>query len=203
MCNFNAFYKIHPRQMAIWRDVMLANPHTVLVLRAKWGAPSECLVEYLAGYGMGPERIHFTGDLSGEAHSKRCGACDLVVDTDNFNGITTTATVLWTGTPVLPLRYVTLRYVTLRCLILPYVKIPYLARPYHTLPELTLPCLTSPHLTLPYLTLPYLTLPYLPYLTLPYLTLPYLTNLILPCIHEPQRLAIFDLLYLSYLTLHT
>eukprot|EP00961_Rhodomonas_salina_P217643 2941190-Rhodomonas_salina.3 len=73
-------------------------------------------------------------DLSGEAHSKRCGACDLPYSptslalllhlpspislppvpyvpplralhpggggADNFNGITTTATVLWTATPV-------------------------------------------------------------------------------------------------------
>ena len=131
--------------MAIWRDVMLANPHTVLVLRAKWGAPSECLVEYLAGYGMGPERIHFTGDLSGEAHSKRCGACDLVVDTDNFNGITTTATVLWTGTPVLPLRYVTLRYVTLRCLILPYVLSLSLSRCIVCMRAACMECFASTH----------------------------------------------------------
>ena len=38
MCNFNAFYKIHPRQMDIWKDVLLAHPNTVLVL------PTLCLL---------------------------------------------------------------------------------------------------------------------------------------------------------------
>ena len=72
----------------------------MLVLRAKWGAPSQCIVDLLAQHGLDQGRVHFTGDLTGDAHSKRCGACDVVVDTDNFNGITTTATVLWTATPV-------------------------------------------------------------------------------------------------------
>ena len=42
---------------------MLENPHTMLVLRAKWGAGSQCLVDLLSASGIAPERLHFTGDL--------------------------------------------------------------------------------------------------------------------------------------------
>ena len=49
--------------MQVWKEVMLEHPHTVLVLRAKWGAGSQCLVDLFSASGIGSERLHFTGDL--------------------------------------------------------------------------------------------------------------------------------------------
>jgi predicted O-linked N-acetylglucosamine transferase (SPINDLY family) len=100
LCSFNALYKVQPVQFEVWARVMQQRPHVSLVLRAKNGAGSECMLDEVRKFGLEEERVHFSGDLAKEAHIKRCAACDIVVDTDNFNGITTTATVLWAGSPV-------------------------------------------------------------------------------------------------------
>jgi protein O-GlcNAc transferase len=100
LCSFNAMYKVQPVQFNVWGRVLQQRPQVSLVLRAKYGATSDCLMEEVRRLGVEDRRIHFTGDLGGQAHVKRCAACDVVVDTDNFNGITTTATVLWAGAPV-------------------------------------------------------------------------------------------------------
>lgn len=101
LCNFNSFFKLNPGVFNPWLKMLMANPNLKMVFRAKWGSPPHCFRKAASAVGVAPDRLHFSGDLSGDSHLKRLHACDLVVDSQFYNGITTSAAVMWTGTPVL------------------------------------------------------------------------------------------------------
>lgn len=107
-CNFNQLYKIDPKTMTIWVNILKRVPNSVLwLLRFPVIGETNILAKALQS-GLTPDRIIFSNVAAKEEHVRRGQLADVCLDTPLCNGHTTGMDVLWAGTPMVTLPLETL-----------------------------------------------------------------------------------------------
>ncbi|KAH7643659.1 udp-n-acetylglucosamine-peptide n-acetylglucosaminyltransferase [Dermatophagoides farinae] len=102
-CNFNQLYKIDPKTLKCWINILKRVPKSVLWL-LRFPAAGEANVHSIAqNYGLPPGRIVFSNVAAKEEHVRRGQLVDICLDTPLCNGHTTGMDVLWAGTPMVTL----------------------------------------------------------------------------------------------------
>ena len=101
---FNAPYKITPRTLALWAEVLRAVPDSVLWVLCPLPLARQNLLAALEAQGVARPRVFFAERKPGAAHVDRLPLADLGLDTLPFNGGATTADLLWAGLPLLTVR---------------------------------------------------------------------------------------------------
>lgn len=96
----NAF-KIDPDTFAVWMRLMALRPDAVLYLLEMRPEAMECLRRVAHASGIDPGRLIFAQRVSHDDHLSRLRWVDLMLDTPQCNGGTTTADALVAGVPVL------------------------------------------------------------------------------------------------------
>ncbi len=102
--SFNATYKITPRTLALWADVLKAVPDSVFWILCPAPAAQRNLLSAFEDRGIPRSRIIFADRKPYPAHVSRLPLADLGLDTFPYNGHTTTSDMLWAGLPVLTTR---------------------------------------------------------------------------------------------------
>jgi hypothetical protein len=98
--SFNSPGKITMTTLELWADVLRRVPGSVICLLCREGLPRDNLTAAFASRGVAAERLFF---FSGEAYDRylsRIAAVDIALDTNPYNGHTTTSDILWAGTPL-------------------------------------------------------------------------------------------------------
>jgi protein O-GlcNAc transferase len=105
--SFNALTKLSDACVDLWSRVLLAIPHSRLLMKTKalidQGARQHTLDRF-ATFGITADRVELLGwveDLGG--HMGLYRRIDVALDTTPFNGVTTTCEALWMGVPVVSL----------------------------------------------------------------------------------------------------
>jgi len=101
--NFNQLYKIEPGTFRTWLRILQAVPAAVLWL-LRFPDLGEANLLRTAAAWASPDvtrRILFTDVAPKSEHIARAAVCDLFLDTPECNAHTTSADVLWSGTPLL------------------------------------------------------------------------------------------------------
>ncbi|RCW21561.1 glycosyl transferase family 41 [Ciceribacter lividus] len=101
---FNAPYKITPRTLSLWAEVLRAVPDAVLWVLCPLPLARRNLLAALETSGVARHRVFFAERKAGAAHIDRLPLADLGLDTLPFNGGATTADLLWAGLPLLTVR---------------------------------------------------------------------------------------------------
>jgi len=96
----NAF-KIDPTTFAVWMRLMALRPDAILYLLEMPAEARECLRQEAHARGIDPGRLIFAQRVSHDHHLSRLRLVDLMLDTPQCNGGTTTADALVAGVPVL------------------------------------------------------------------------------------------------------
>jgi predicted O-linked N-acetylglucosamine transferase (SPINDLY family) len=99
----NAFGKMSPSALALWRDLLVAIPNSTLLLHALAGSHRDRVKNEFAQGGVDPRRIDFVGKQSFTDYLHTYGRIDIALDPFPFNGGTTTCDALWMGCPVVTL----------------------------------------------------------------------------------------------------
>ncbi|GEO84236.1 MULTISPECIES: glycosyl transferase [Alphaproteobacteria] len=99
--SFNAAYKITPRTLALWAEVLRAEPDSVLWILCRPALARRNLTEAMMAHGVAASRLIFADNVPYPAHVSRIPLADLALDTFPCNGHTTTSDMLWAGLPVL------------------------------------------------------------------------------------------------------
>jgi len=102
-CNFNQLYKITPKEVQAWSEILRQVPNSVLWLLKFPAAGERNLKSHFAKLGVNEERIVFTDLASKEVHLSRIKLADLCLDTFLCSGHTTTSDLLWAGLPIITL----------------------------------------------------------------------------------------------------
>ncbi|XP_049886201.1 UDP-N-acetylglucosamine--peptide N-acetylglucosaminyltransferase 110 kDa subunit-like [Pectinophora gossypiella] len=102
-CNFNQLYKMDPKIMGMWVNILKAVPNSVLWLLNFPAAGEPNIQKYVRTLGLPQGRIIFSKIACKEEHVRRGQLADVCLDTPLCNGHTTAMDVLWTGTPVVTL----------------------------------------------------------------------------------------------------
>ena len=105
--SFNNFSKVNPAVRTLWARILLAVPHSRLMLKdAAFTDAETCrkLVSEFEALGIAPERIKLvTRDISYREHMNRYNQIDIGLDPFPYNGVTTSAEAMWMGVPVVTL----------------------------------------------------------------------------------------------------
>ena len=99
----HAPYKIDPYTFAVWLDLLRQAADSVLVLLDGRREVRQRLCDAAEAAGVDAGQLCFVPVLSHGEHLARLSCCDLVLDTPQCNGGTSTADALVAGTPVLTL----------------------------------------------------------------------------------------------------
>jgi len=99
----NAFRKVSPLTLAAWCGVLLAVPHSRLIVHAHEGAHRQRFREAVAARGVDPQRVTFQQFRSFADYLASYGDIDIALDTLPVSGGTTTCDALWMGVPVITL----------------------------------------------------------------------------------------------------
>lgn len=95
--------KIEPQMFGMWMRILARFPHALLWVYA----PEELIRQNLRAacrrMGGDPTRLLFAGRLPKKAHIRRIAVADLILDTQMYNGHTTTSDALLAGVPVITL----------------------------------------------------------------------------------------------------
>lgn len=102
-CNFNQLYKMDPRALEMWVNILKKVPNSVLWLLSFPAAGEPNVHKYAQSLGLPPGRIIFSSIACKEEHVRRGQLADVCLDTPLCNGHTTAMDVLWAGTPVVTL----------------------------------------------------------------------------------------------------
>lgn len=102
-CNFSQLYKITPEVFGAWVRVLKRVENSVLWLLRFPAAAEEHLRRRAVDAGLDPSQLVFSDVAPRDEHLSRGFLADLCLDTSPCNGHTTTADVLWGGTPVVTL----------------------------------------------------------------------------------------------------
>eukprot|EP00792_Barthelona_sp_PAP020_P007290 TRINITY_DN3134_c0_g1_i3.p1 TRINITY_DN3134_c0_g1~~TRINITY_DN3134_c0_g1_i3.p1 ORF type:complete len:971 (+),score=273.02 TRINITY_DN3134_c0_g1_i3:45-2957(+) len=101
--NFNQFYKYSPECFSSWISILLSVPNSHLIMLKLPAEATNNLVKFAKNQGIEEERLIFLEPVDKKTHLLRCKAVDLILDTFQVNGHTTTVDALWMGCPVLTL----------------------------------------------------------------------------------------------------
>jgi len=107
-CNFNQLYKIDPKTLNVWVNILRRVPKSVLWLLRFPIIGEANIVSRVAQLGISPDRIIFSNVAAKEEHVRRGQLADVCLDTPLCNGHTTGMDVLWAGTPMVTLPLETL-----------------------------------------------------------------------------------------------
>lgn len=103
---FNHIAKMNEAVVALWSRVLLAIPHSRLLLKSpplvETLAQEETLARF-AAHGIGADRIVFAGLSSREDYFRAFHEVDICLDPFPYTGGTTTMESLWMGVPVISL----------------------------------------------------------------------------------------------------
>ncbi|XP_032219900.1 UDP-N-acetylglucosamine--peptide N-acetylglucosaminyltransferase 110 kDa subunit isoform X2 [Nematostella vectensis] len=102
-CNFNQLYKIDPKTLKTWANILRRVPNSVLWL-LKFPAVGESNIKAeVSSMGLSQDRVIFSPVAPKEEHVRRGQLADVCLDTPLCNGHTTCMDVLWAGCPVVTL----------------------------------------------------------------------------------------------------
>ncbi|MGE0093346.1 MAG: tetratricopeptide repeat protein [Alphaproteobacteria bacterium] len=105
--SFNMLAKVHPALVARWAEILRAVANSRLVLKAAPFRDAGTRAHYhamFAQHGIVAERVELLGYIpSAAAHFALYNRIDVALDTDPYNGATTTCEALWMGVPVVTL----------------------------------------------------------------------------------------------------
>ena len=105
--SFNMLAKVHPALVARWAEILCAVDNSRLVLKAAPFRDAGTRAHYhamFAAHGIAAERVELLGYFpSAAAHFALYNRIDVALDTDPYNGATTTCEALWMGVPVVTL----------------------------------------------------------------------------------------------------
>lgn len=107
-CNFNQLYKIDPKILKVWVNILKRVPNSVLWLLRFPLIGEANIISRAVQLGLSPDRIIFSNVAAKEEHVRRGQLADVCLDTPLCNGHTTGMDVLWAGTPMLTLPLETL-----------------------------------------------------------------------------------------------
>ena len=102
-CCFNTSYKLDPVIFAVWMDILLQVPGSVLWLMPESSMVKKNLAQTAREHGVEESRLIFKNKVSRMEHLNRLEHCDLAFDTLNINGVASTSDALWAGLPVVTL----------------------------------------------------------------------------------------------------
>jgi protein O-GlcNAc transferase len=102
-CNFNQLYKIDPKTLRVWANILKRVHNSVLWL-LRFPAVGEANIKAeMASEGVTENRVIFSPVAPKEEHVRRGQLADVCLDTPLCNGHTTCMDVLWAGCPVITL----------------------------------------------------------------------------------------------------
>ncbi len=105
--SFNNRAKLSPTTLNLWAQVLLAIPHSKLLVKTKSlddPATRQALQDQFASLGITSERLMLLGYATSMTdHLKSYGQVDIALDSFPYNGATTTCEALWMGVPVVTL----------------------------------------------------------------------------------------------------
>lgn len=107
-CNFNQLYKIDPKTLSVWVNILKRVPNSVLWLLRFPVIGESNIISTAVQLGLSQERIIFSNVAAKEEHVRRGQLADVCLDTPLCNGHTTGMDVLWAGTPMVTLPLETL-----------------------------------------------------------------------------------------------
>lgn len=102
--SFNQSYKITPAFFSIWMELLQEIPNSVLLLLKDTDGAVKNLKNEAISKGISADRIIFVERISKPKHLARLKIVDLCLDTEIYNGHTTTSDALWAGVPVITLK---------------------------------------------------------------------------------------------------
>lgn len=98
---FNNSYKINPRVIKCWINILTATPDSILWLANNFSEANDRLLAEFSKYGIEKRRIVFAKRLPEmKDHLARLKLADLFLDTFFYNAHTTASDALWSGLPV-------------------------------------------------------------------------------------------------------
>lgn len=104
--SFNSASKLTPNTLSLWAKVLLAVPHSRLVLKAP-SFLSEHSVKWFTNrfldLGIDPPRLDLRGPSALDTMMAEYADIDIALDPTPYNGGTTTLQAMWMGVPVLTL----------------------------------------------------------------------------------------------------
>jgi len=99
-CSFNRSYKITPKMLNIWVDILKQNENSILWLLADNDLTKSNLKNEITKLGIDVERLIFADQIDHSVHLARHKLADLFIDTFPIPGHTTVSDALWTGVPI-------------------------------------------------------------------------------------------------------
>ncbi|MBT5495447.1 MAG: UDP-N-acetylglucosamine-peptide N-acetylglucosaminyltransferase [Alphaproteobacteria bacterium] len=103
-CSFNNPIKIDFGFFQIWMSLLKSVPNSALWILQNNLRAKENLSHAATRAGVAPDRIVFAEMLPRARHLERMSCADLALDTQFYNGHTTTSDALWAGLPVLTMQ---------------------------------------------------------------------------------------------------
>lgn len=100
-CNFNQLYKIDPKTLNVWVNILKRVPNSVLWLLRFPAIGATNIIARAIQLGLSPDRIIFSNVAAKEEHVRRGQLADICLDTKLVNGHTTSLDLLWSGTPII------------------------------------------------------------------------------------------------------
>jgi predicted O-linked N-acetylglucosamine transferase (SPINDLY family) len=100
-CVFHSSYKLNPRMFGVWMTLLRQVPGSVLWLVADNRSVIDNLRREAANREVDPDRLVFARRIPYADHLARHRLADVFLDTNPFNGGTTTSDALWAGLPVI------------------------------------------------------------------------------------------------------
>ncbi|MCX7353386.1 MAG: tetratricopeptide repeat protein [Alphaproteobacteria bacterium] len=105
--SFNMLAKVHPALISRWAKILRGIEGARLVLKSAPFRDAGTRAHYhamFAAHGIAAERVDLLGYIpSAAAHFTLYNRIDVALDTDPYNGATTTCEALWMGVPVVTL----------------------------------------------------------------------------------------------------
>jgi predicted O-linked N-acetylglucosamine transferase (SPINDLY family) len=101
---FNAQRKNSLETMALWAEVLKANPKALLWLMIDGNHARQSTAAHFKSLGIKQSQLLFAPKMAYAGHLARVQAADFAIDTFPCNGHTTTSDMLWAGLPVISKR---------------------------------------------------------------------------------------------------
>lgn len=101
---FNAQKKNSLATMALWAEVLKANPKALLWLMVDGNHARQSTAAHFKTLGIKQSQLLFAPKMAYAGHLARVQAADFAIDTFPCNGHTTTSDMLWAGLPVITKR---------------------------------------------------------------------------------------------------